>query len=182
MKTVTAILVAGLFFAGCASHFGQHPLGAWRAGPGVPARVSIACNGHVPDWFVHRLLGAAAHGFGDKALLVDGSGDLHFAITFEPLARDFTPMFFVVPMATAFFGCPQGGITGEYSVRVSETASGRIIAVWEGRETRVFGLYRLIPRVERDVYEAMLAVLTAKIVEAVVPSAAGRAEDFSRDP
>lgn len=179
MKTLAVFLTAVVLFAGCASHFGQHPLGAWKAETGVPFRVSIACSGAVPDWFAHRLLVSVAQGFGTRAVLVDTNGDLHFSVTVEPLARDFTPMFFVVPMALAFFGCPQGGITGEYSVRVSETASGRIIAVWQGRETRVFGLYRLIPRVERDVHEAMLVSLSAKIVEAVVPSAAGLVR---RDP
>ena len=178
MKTFALLLVVAILCAGCASHFGQYPLGAWQAEAGGRPRVSIACSGAVPDWFAHRLLVSVAQGLGTKAVLVDTNGDLHFSVTVEPLARDFTPMFFVVPMALAFFGCPQGGITGGYSVRVSETASGRIIAVWQGRETRVFGLYRLIPRVERDVHEAMLAVLAEKISATVVPSARA----VSRDP
>lgn len=161
MKALALFLILSVFVGGCASHFEHYPLTHWQVKAGEISRISVFCRGKVPDWFAHRLLVS----IGQKAglALVETGGDLHFSITIEPLERDFTPMFFVLPMAVAFFGCPQGGITGRYSVRISERASGRILAIWEGQETRVFGLYRLIPRVERDVYEAMLLHLTERI-------------------
>ena len=178
MKAVTAILVAGLFFAGAPAISASIPLGlacrAWRAGPG-----QHRLQWPRPDWFVHRLSGRPRTDSETRRCLSTG---VAICILQSPLNhwRGFHSdvLSFRWPRP---FGCPRAGLRASIPSVSARRHRADHCRLGGSGDT---GLRALPPdsEVERDVHEAMLAVLSAKIVEAVVPSAAGRAEDFSRDP
>lgn len=123
----------------------------------VPGTVSITFRGDASLAFRNRVMLRFREKVPDRYTLMVREGDTRVRITLDPLLVDYTPIYCVIPTLFSYFGVPQGTVSRRCSIAVFGRDGGRLLALWEGRVIRPFGLYYMIPATTGKVEEALLA-------------------------
>ena len=129
-------------------------------GGGVRFRIM----GDVPPSFRTRLLIRFAAEMGEKFYPAVRSEVYRVDLRFDPVDRDFTPIFFIVPPLLSYLGCPQGTVSRRFSIRIVSARSGKLLSIYQGRVRRPFGLYYMIPAAEKKMYNAILKLASDALV------------------
>jgi len=112
--------------------------------------------GDVAFAFRTRLMIRCVSSFKSGLYPVMHGEDYIVEVRLDPVQRDFTPIFFIVPPLLSYLGCPQGSVSRRYSLRVISAADGRILVIWKGKVRRPFGLYYMIASAERRMHDEIL--------------------------
>lgn len=127
------------------------------AGGAPPAGgVSIRFRGAASLAFRNRVLLRFREKAPERFFLTVKEGEVLVRITLDPVLVDYTPIYCVIPTLFSYFGVPQGTVSRRYSIAVFGKDGGKLLALWQGRVIRPFGLYYMIPATTRRVEEALL--------------------------
>lgn len=160
------LLPFALTCVACATDVTRHDFQA------IPARVSpsicLRVVGDVPAWFANRLLIRVAEQLPPKTVFLTRDADLEYTLTLEPFSEDYTPIYCVFPTLVSFFGCPQGTVTRDFTLRLTSRGEPRIHTVWQGRVRRPFGLYYVIPSVRDRIMDTIIEELGSRLGASLV--------------
>jgi hypothetical protein len=122
----------------------------------IPGGVSITFRGDVSLAFRNRVMLRFREKAPERYTLMIKEGDTRVRITLDPLLVDYTPIYCVTPRSFSYFGVRKVTVSRRCSIAVFGRDGGRLLALWEGRVSRPFGLYYMIPATTRKVEEALL--------------------------